>query len=358
MNKTTKVILGLIILGLVIWVVASSTKSDKIAETKMIKIGVVAPLTGGASGYGLPLTKGIELANADTKNTKYRYEVIFEDDGTNPATAASAAQKLINVEKVQAVITTTSGTGNAVKPIATAAGIPHICVCTDSRIVDNKTNFTYLVLPELEARAWADEVILAKPKKIALIWQNHPGFVVIVDPLKKYLADAGISVVFDEKYDPAVKDFKTVLAKATAVKPDFYFVGGFPPSVDVLGKELKNLGIKNYAGIGTYAISPDPSTFEGVWFTDVALGDQAFKTQFETTYPGVRFNARTAPEGYDVFSMLVNAFENSDSPSQYISALTTYQGKVGTATKAADSGVFNAPLGIWKIQGGKAVQTK
>lgn len=354
MNKKTLLVVGIIII--VILVLIGSRKGT--TNAKVIKIGVVAPLTGGAAGYGLPLVKGVELARQDIKNSNNTYEIVFEDDGTNPANAASAAQKLINVEKVKAIITTTSGTGNAVKPIATAAGIPHICICTDVRIVDNKTNFTYLVIPELEARAWADEVILSKPKKIAIIWQNHPGFAVIVEPLKKYLADAGVTVVFEEKYDPALKDFKTVIAKMSATKPDSYFIGGFPPSVDVLGKELKTVGIKNYGGIGTYAISPDPSTFEGAWFTDIALADPAFKVRFESAFPDVRFNARTAPEGYDALSILVNAFENSTEPAQYIGAMTGYDGKVGKATKAVDSGVFNAPVGIWKIQNGQAVQIK
>lgn len=357
MNKTTKVLLALVVIVLVIWVIKANT-GKPVTSGKTVKIGVVAPLTGGASGYGLPLIKGIELARQDIKGANNSYEVVFEDDASTPANAANAAQKLINVNKVDAVITTTSGTGNAVKPIATAAGIPHICVCTDTRIVDNKTNFTYLVLPDLEAKAWADEVKLSNPKKIAIIWQNHPGFVVIVEPLKKLLSEAGISVVFEEKYEPSQKDFKTVLAKAAAAKPDTYFIGGFPPSVDVIGKELKNLGIKNYGGIGTYAISPDPSTFDGAWFTDVALADQAFKTRFNTAYPDIRFNVRTAPEGYDVLSLLVKAFESGQAPGAFIGSLSEYQGKVGKATKAGDSGVFNAPIGIWKIQNGQAVQVK
>jgi len=361
MNKKTiiwVVVAIIIVVAISLGMRGTDTKAPAGAVGKIVKIGVVAPLTGGASGYGLPLIKGVELASKALAGTKNTYEVVFEDDGTNPANAASAAQKLVNVDKVDAIITTTSGTGNAVKPIATAAGIPHICVCTDSRLVDNKTNFTYLVVPEIEARAWADEVKTYSPKKIALIWQNHPGFVVLIEPLKTYLAEAGISVVFEEKYDPAVKDFKTVLAKAVAAKPDFYYIGGFPPSIDVLGKELKNLGIKNYGGTGTYAISPDPSTFNDAWFSDIALGDVGFKVQFEAAYPDVRFNVRTAPEGYDVFTMLVKAFESGSVPAEYISSLTSYEGKVGKATKAVDSGVFNLPVGIWKIENGKAVQVK
>lgn len=359
MNKTSKWIVALIIIGILVWVIKAANKSaSPAAQGQVIKIGVVAPLTGGAAGYGLPLIKGIELAKKDLGSTTNIYEIVFEDDGTNPAQSASAAQKLVNVDKVSAVITTTSGTGNAVKPIATAAGIPHICICVDTTMTDNKTNFMYLALPEVEAEAWANEAASRGVKNIALIGQNHPGFNVIVDKIKPFFVEKGIKIAFEEKFDPTVKDFKTVIAKARASKPDLYFVGAFPPSLDVIGSELKTQGIKNVAGIGTFAISANPSLFDGDWFTDVNLTDAAFKERFVKEFPEVRFNARTAPEGYDAFNLLVKALESGQSPGSYIAGLTSYEGKVGRVTKPADKGNFSVSVGIWKIENGEAVQVK
>lgn len=356
MNKTTKVIAALIVIGILVWVVKAADNKPSKGET--VKIGVVAPLTGGAAGFGQALVKGIELAQADLKDKKNTYELIFEDDATNPAQSASAAQKLVNVEKVSAIITTTSGTGNSVKPIATAAGIPHICICVDTRLVDGKTNFTYLVLPQVESTEWVKEAMLRNPKTIAILAQNHPGFIPLKETLYSELAKAGVKILFDETFDAGTKDFKTVLAKAAAKKPDIYYIGAFPPSIDVLGKELNNMGIKNYGSIGTIPISPDMSVFEGVWFTDTSLEDQEFKTRFEKAYPNIRFNVRTAPEGYDAFNIMVDAFENSDDAAAYISNMTSYDGKVGKVTKQAGAGAFDIPMGIWKIENGKPVQVK
>lgn len=355
MNKTTKIIIGIIIVGLGVWVIKAGNQP---AKSQTIKIGVVAPLTGGAAGFGQALVKGLELAKNDLKDVKNDYVLIFEDDGTNPATSASAAQKLVNVDKVDAIITTTSGTGNAVKPIATAANIVHICVCVDTRIVDNKTNFTYLVLPEVESKAWVAEAAKSGPKTIAIIAQKHPGFVPIKAALYKELEAAGIKIVFDEEFDPSIRDFKTILAKAAATKPDIYYAGAFSPSLDILGKELNNQGIKNYAGIGTISIAPDLKVFEGVWFTDTYLSDVAYKERFEQTYPDIRFNVRTAPESYDVFNILVDAFESGQGVGDHISKLTSYDGKVGKVTKPADSGAFDIPVAIWTIKDGQAVQIK
>ncbi|MFA6432244.1 MAG: ABC transporter substrate-binding protein [Candidatus Paceibacterota bacterium] len=358
MSKNSKIIWGavaIIVIVLVVWNVQNKSTGPK----EVIKIGVVVPLTGGASGYGEPLVKGLELAMQDLGDTKYDYKLVIEDDGTNPATSASAAQKLVNIDKVRAIITTTSGTGNAVKPIATAAGVPHTCICVDSTLTkDNRTNFIYLALPEIESRAWVDEAATVGMKKVALIAQNHPGFNLIVNVIKPIFAEKSISVVFEERYDPSTKDFKTVLAKARASNPDGYFIGGFPPSLEALGREIRTLDLEGVAGFGTFALAADLSIFEGNWFTDVRLADSAFQTRFEQAFPKIRFNARTAPEAYDVFNILVDAFESGQNVSEYMRAMTSYAGKSGNVTKEADSGNFSVPVGIWTIKDGKAVQVK
>ncbi len=347
------------VVGIVIVVIVIAFATDKNGEVNVIKIGVVAPITGGASGYGETLVKGIELAKQDLGNTKNKYEVIYEDDGTTPARAASAAQKLINVDKVSAIITTTSGTGNAVKLVAISAGIPHICICVDTNITkDSKTNFIYLALPEIESRAWVDEAVVRGVKKMAIIYQNHPGFNLIVDTIKPMLVEKGISITSEERYEPSTKDFKTVITKSKLTNPDAYFIGGFPPSLDILGKDMKTMGIKNVAGFGTFALAADLSIFEGDWFTDVKLSDQSIKTRFETAFPNMRFNARTVPEGYDVFTILVSAFESNKPASQYLLDLDGYDGKSGNVMKPVGSNNFSVPVGIWTIKDGSAVEIK
>ncbi|MCX6716153.1 MAG: ABC transporter substrate-binding protein, partial [Candidatus Taylorbacteria bacterium] len=297
MKKSTWIVVAVVVVAIILLVIRNSGNG----QAQTIKIGVVAPLTGGASGYGVSLIKGIELAKQDFAvnfpKANNKYEVIFEDDGTNPAQSASAAQKLVNIDKVSAIITTTSGTGNAVKPIVTAAGIPHICICVDTRLTEgNKTNFIYLALPEIESRAWVDEAVSRGLKKVAIIAQNHPGFNLIID-------------------DPTTKDFKTVIAKARVTNPDVYLAFAFPPSLDILGTTLKSQGIKNVSGLGTLAISADSGIFEGDWFTDVKLSDLSYKDRFEKVFPDIRFNARTAPEGYDAMNILVSAHESKKDAS-------------------------------------------
>ncbi|MES2215991.1 MAG: ABC transporter substrate-binding protein [Patescibacteria group bacterium] len=352
MNK--KIIWGVVVIVIlvgIVWIATNKTSGDK----QIVKIGIVAPLTGGASIYGVNLAKGAELALADLKDTKNTYRLVIEDDGTNPANAASAAQKLINIDKVQAIISVTSGTGNAVKPLAASASIPHICICNDTHVADSKFNFTNVVLPPDEAALWLDEAAKQGIKKVAFIGQNQPGINILLENIKKLAPEKGIELVYEDTIEPTVKDFSTNIAKARATKPDQILVVFFPPQIDIIGQQLKNLKVTNFSGMATFALSATPELFNDKWYTDAKEADPAFSARFAQTFPGVRFNGRVAPYAYDSFNMLVNGLEKGNAP-QYLIDLTTYNGKVGMITKEKGAGVFKSALSIWTIKDGKPVQ--
>ncbi len=354
MNK--KILWGIvvIVLVLVLWGAGSRSGKDMTGDkSSVIKIGVIAPLTGPGAVFGSALVKGIELAKRDLADTKYTYEVLVEDDGTNPSVSASAAQKLINVDKVDALITTTAGTGNAVKPIAVGAKIVHVCVCADTSIGDGLYNFTNSLVPEDEGAGYAKEAVKRGYKTMAIWTQIHPGINAIMAALKPRVESSGIKITYEDRYEPSMRDFKTSIAKGRATNPDTFFILAFPPSLDILGQDFKNQGIKKISAVSAFAISAKPEIFEGYWFTDPNLVDVDFKARFEKEFPSVRFNVRTAPYGYDSFNMVVEGFEKGDV-SESLASITKYEGKVGVVTKTAGSGVFHSAPAIWTIQNGKA----
>ncbi len=357
MNK--KLIWGIVIVVLVIFGVWSTKSRNQTVEGKrVIKIGVIGPLTGGASVYGINLAKGAELALKSLGDTKNTYEILIEDDGTNPAQSASAAQKLINADKVDAIISVTSGTGNAIKPIAAAAKIPQICLCSDSRVADGSYNFTNILLAPDETLTWLKEAQSRGIKKISIIAQNQPGYNLILDSLRPQAATYGITIVSDDKVEPTVKDFNTNISKARAAKPDLILIGFFPPQLDIIGQQLKNLGVTNIAGIATFSIGAEPSLFNDKWYSDAFLSDQAFADEFTKAFPNTRFNVRVAPYAFDSFNLLVKGFESGKPVNEYLLGVTNYPGKAGALTKNAGEASFHAPIGIWEIKDGKPVQIK
>lgn len=92
-------------------------------EAKEIKIGVIFPLTGDAAIWGQNDKEGADLATEEINNpggiTGKKIRLIYEDSQANPGMGVSAFKKLIEVEKVPAVIgDIASSVTLAIAPIA------------------------------------------------------------------------------------------------------------------------------------------------------------------------------------------------------------------------------------------------
>jgi ABC-type branched-subunit amino acid transport system substrate-binding protein len=353
-NKTSKYKWPLSIIVVVIIIIVLIVGRG--SEEKKIKIGVIAPLKAGATIYGENLVKGIELAQADLGVEGQKYQLIVEDDEGNIAKSASAAQKLINIDGVRVIISVTSGTGNTVQKIAGQYGVTHICDCVDTSIATG-TGFIYSVLPQVESESWLKEAKARGIKDVYLITQNHPGANLIREEVMKNASKYGVNIVGDTKIEGTQRDFKTDVVKLKSVKADMYFAIVFPPTLDILAKEMKSQNISNYSSVGLLAITSDLSVFEGNWYTDNYLADVDYMNKFTKQNPSLRFNARTAPHGYDIFNMIVKGQE-SGNITNYLRDLNEYSGKVGVAKKSGNQNTFSLPVGIWEIKNSTPVQLK
>lgn len=351
--KKTLIISSILLILILISLFFINTKENK----DVIKIGVVASLTGPGAAFGQSAVKSIELAQKDLQDTKHTYEILVEDDEGNPTKSASAAQKLINIDKVDAIISVSSGAGNAVKPIAEQAGIPHISNASDLSIADTKTGFIISLLPDDEAQKWLQEAKENNVKTIAILSQNHPGVNITMEYIKKYAGDYEITVVYDEQFDSQTRDFKTSVAKAKQTSPDLYMVAMFPPLLEIVSKELFDQGQTNVSSYAMIGASTDPQMFEGKWYTDSMLSDSTFVEKFKKEFPEIRFNVRTAPANYDAIIILIEGFEQNKNIIEYLENLKEYSGKSGELTQTQKH-VFRIPASIWSIKDGQPVIVK
>ena len=98
------------LLATVMLLTACSTTgpADSAMEAELpdvIKIGFIGPLTGGAAGYGQDIKSGVEYYYTQNPTIAgKKVKVIYEDGKCNGQDAASAVQKLINVDKVKVII--------------------------------------------------------------------------------------------------------------------------------------------------------------------------------------------------------------------------------------------------------------
>ncbi len=98
-----KAIIILIMIGIIIIGLHYFTAKQGTSTKNQITIGVITPLTGGVAYWGESAQTGIELAKKDLTKEGIQANVIVEDGQLNAAIALSAAQKLVSIDKVQAI---------------------------------------------------------------------------------------------------------------------------------------------------------------------------------------------------------------------------------------------------------------
>lgn len=109
-----------------------------------VKVGVILSVSGPAAAFGIPERDAVQVLvdryNAESKARKV--ELVFHDEQTNPTEAARGATKLIQQDKVQAIVGPTTGSSAlALMPIAAAAKVPVIGLNGTISITDSKNSF-------------------------------------------------------------------------------------------------------------------------------------------------------------------------------------------------------------------------
>lgn len=94
-----------------------------------VVVGVISSYTGSFGIYGDPMELALDLRLAadDDRAGDHPLEVVYEDDGTDPATAVQKATKLIEEDGASVVVCCVNAASSfAVAPLLADAGIPQI----------------------------------------------------------------------------------------------------------------------------------------------------------------------------------------------------------------------------------------
>jgi len=336
-----------------------------ISEKKTVKIGIILPLTGGLANLGESARDSALLAQDDLpSNSKYNYLLIFEDDSTDPKTTSTAATKLINVDKVDALVSFTSGPGNVVSPIAQQNKILHVGIASDANIAKGEYNFLHWTMPEEENKVLISELQKRGLKKVAVIALNQQGTEATMSDFKKQINSTEIKIVYYANINFGDTDFKTILLKAEEAKPDIYLLEEFPPEIDIIAKQMKELGIETpVTAIETIEASEHPELFEGVWYIQAAEANNEFQIKFSDKYPG---KTPTLASGnvYDAVRLIVNAYETAGKSSaekptagqaaKELSKIKNFSGALGILN-VGDEGIIESQASVRMIKDGKPV---
>lgn len=320
----------------------------------VVKIAVIVPTGGPYALLGTSFIKAVQMARDDLRNTKYRYELVIRDSGPDPQKAGSIIRQVIAEDRVDAILGGVSLIGQVTQPLAFAARIPHLCVCTVTAIGDGVYNFTNIPSPAAEGTMWAREARRRGIRTVAILSQDYPSINNHVAAMKAEAARVGIAVAYENRFPETTSDFRSIVAAAEATHPDVMYVEAMSPLLDVLGRQLKEAGVTHISSVVAPSLSDTPALFEGAWYTDSNLRDIAFRTRFEQKYPGAPFATHMMPYAYDNLNMIVQAYERRENPTVYLRKLTMFDGTADVLRKPVRGGNFESMPAVWVISDGKA----
>ncbi|HWV51100.1 ABC transporter substrate-binding protein [Pseudorhodoplanes sp.] len=312
------------------------------AQQAPIKIGAVLSATGGASFLGDPEKRTLEMFVADI-NAKggingRKVEAIIYDDASNPNNARTFATRLIEQDKVDALLAgSTTASAMAMIPLAEEAEIPMI-------------NFAGAVQAAFPAKKWnfktphtdlmACEKIFEDMKKRGF---SKIAMISGADAFGKSMRDQcltvnkkyGIEILHEETYQPADND---MTAQLTNIKNkagvQAVINPGFGQGPAIVTRNYKQLSVPfplyQSHGVGTkqFIELATPAAAEGVRLPAAALlvadklpdGDpqkkvvMAYKTAYEakTGQPVSTFGGHM----YDGLMILVEAMKRAGGPDK------------------------------------------
>lgn len=236
---------------------------QKVDTSKEVyKIGAVLSLSGPAAPLGQPEQRALMLLqdnlNSGAGVNGHKVEFIFEDDESQPEKAKAAITKLINQEKVVAVIgSSTTGATLAMAPAAQSSKVALVCCAAGTKITQPVVSYVFRT-PPTDSMAIAKVLDYLKNtlkvKKIAILHDSNAFGTGGADELSQKAQGSGIEVVSRESYGSTDTDMTAQLTKIKGTPAQAIVVWGTNPGPASIAKNMQQLGM-TIPYIGSHGIA-------------------------------------------------------------------------------------------------------
>lgn len=228
-------------------------------------IGGLVPVTGAGAPYGGNMLKAMEIGVKEVNDAGgmagRSLRLIAEDSQTQPQAAVLAAKKLIEINKVQAILGTwASGVTLAVLPLTDAANIIQMNVSGAPAIseIDKKDLvWRFQATNDRFGRAFAEIAAKNGYKKPATMAFNNASGRGNTDGFIKAWEAKGGKVLANVVYEPNRSSYRSELQKVLATDPDVIVMGSYLPDTTIILREWFQSGAENAWIIPGWAANPE-----------------------------------------------------------------------------------------------------
>ncbi|WP_242612902.1 branched-chain amino acid ABC transporter substrate-binding protein [Janibacter limosus] len=228
---------------------------------KVVKIGVISPLSGDLSALGLGIQHSVELAAKQANDSgdlgDWKIEVVPEDDEGKPEVGKNAASKLASDKDVIGVVgTLNSSVAGPVQPILDKAKITMVSPANTNptltrgakpadapeRVYDSyfRTCTTDAIQGPFAARYLYEK---AGIKELATVHDKKTYGQGLVDAFSAEYKKLGGKIVAAETINPDEDKFSAVVSSLKAKKPKAVYYGGEYPQAAPLSQQMKAGGL-------------------------------------------------------------------------------------------------------------------
>jgi ABC-type branched-subunit amino acid transport system substrate-binding protein len=212
-----------------------------------VKIGTLIPLTGPLAEFGPNFRKAADLAAGHLKDVGLTLQLIHADDETSAIPAVAAARKLVDVDKVPAIVG--AAASGVTIPVAESVTIPNkvlqISNASTSPLItvlpaDQGQDFLFRTCPSdaLQGVVLGKLAVELQYKTAAAIYVNNPYGQGLAEQFKKSFERRGGKVVALVPHDEApAPTYVAELRKAVKDKPDVLAAISYPGHASIYLRE-------------------------------------------------------------------------------------------------------------------------
>ena len=354
----------------------NNTATKGIKETKEpIKIGWIGPLSGDVANLGENVRDAVKVAQDEINEQGGIYgqqiEMIFEDGMCDGKGGANAANKLINIDKVDVILGgICSGETLAAAPLAEESNVLLFSAASTNPKITNSGDYIFRIIPSdsFQGKFVADYIVntLGK-KKIAIIYNDDIEWSVgVKDVFKKRLLELHGEIVAEESALSDSRDLRSQLTKIKNSNAEIIFAPTYRDSGVIILKQKQDLDIESPILGGdvwddmTIAENAG-SAANGVMFSVTAKKElpDYFKEAMKQETGTDEINTY-APRAYDALHILVDMMNKVGTDSNEIKNelynLKDYKGIADTYTMDKNGDMENASYNVFQFQDGEMVK--
>jgi branched-chain amino acid transport system substrate-binding protein len=222
-----------------------------------IKIGFSMTLTGGLAGNGKAALIAMQIWEKDINQAGgllgRPVELVYYDDHTNGADVPGIYAKLLDIDKVDLVVSS-YGTNLIAPAMPTIIRRNLVFMSLFGLAVNDRFNYDryFQIMPAGPEPAldWSRgffEIAMKqdpKPTSIALLATDSEFAKNAVAGARSHAERLGLNIVYDNTFPPGTADFSPIIRAIQATSPDLVYVGCYPPEAAGIVRAASELDLK------------------------------------------------------------------------------------------------------------------